>query len=83
VRVACEKFRAALCERAKEALGLNSMVGLTVRDAAVFIKFFPEKRITLKELAERYTGENAISVKDEYVAQTTQMDGETGQGAPA
>ena len=82
VRVACEKFRAALCERAKEALGLNSTVGLTVQDAAVFIKFFPEKRITLRELAERYTGENAISVKDEYVAQTTQMDGETGQGAP-
>lgn len=30
------------CDKAKIELGLNSTAGLTVADAAVFIKFFPK-----------------------------------------
>lgn len=82
IKVACENMRTELFERAKIQLGLNSTVGLVLEKGEVVLSFFPQKRISYRELSEIYTGNDIIEAKGEFVAQTTQMDPETGQGAP-
>jgi len=83
VKLAMESFRKKLFEIVKEELGLNSSVGLETKDKMVFLKIFPKKRIDFKEIAERLNdkGEKLI-VTESFVAQTTEMDIDTGQGAP-
>jgi CO/xanthine dehydrogenase Mo-binding subunit len=81
IKKACENFIEILKEIAKKELRLNSTVGLIVKNGEVYLDIFPQKRISFEELSKRYR-DNPISAKGEFVAQTVQMDPETGQGAP-
>ncbi len=82
IKLACENFRDVLLEGARVELGLNSTVGLEILKGDVYLSFFPEKRISFEELAEKYNGEDEIKANGEFIAQTVEMDPETGQGAP-
>ena len=82
IKIACENMEKELFEKAKIELGLNSTVGLKLEGGEVVLSFFPEKRISYKELSENYKNENMIEARGEFTAQTTEMDHETGQGAP-
>ena len=81
IKIACENFKDKLIEISKEELELNSAHGLVVEKGEVYLKIFPEKRISLKELANKY-GDGIIEAEGEFIAQTVEMDPETGQGAP-
>lgn len=81
VKKACENFKDRLIDIAKEELKLNSTHGLKVEKGEIYLEFFPDKRISFKELAEKY-GDGTIRGEGEFVAQTVEMDPETGQGAP-
>lgn len=81
VRIACENMKTKLIELAKDALELNSTAGLFAEDGEIYLGIFPQKRITYKELSERYKDEK-VRVKGSFTAQTVKMDEETGQGAP-
>lgn len=82
IKIACENMRNELFERAKTELTLNSTAGLIVEKGEVILSFFPQKRISYSELAKVYNEENTIEASGIFTAQTTQMDEETGQGAP-
>lgn len=81
VRIACENMKTKLIELAKDELGLNSTAGLFAKDGVIYLGIFPQKRISYKELSDRYKDET-IRVKGSFTAQTVKMDEETGQGAP-
>lgn len=82
IKGACENMREKLFEYAKVEMGLNSTVGLMAEKGEIILSFFPQKRISYKELSKRYKDENIIEAKGVFTAQTTEMDEETGQGAP-
>lgn len=82
IKIACENMRNELFEKAKIQLGLNSTAGLILEKGEVVLSFFPQKRISYKKLSEIYTGDDIIEANGEFIAQTTQMDPDTGQGAP-
>lgn len=87
VRIAAEKLKNTLLEKAKEQLGLNTALGLDISDGEIFLKTKKEIRISLKELAEKMYGAGEIEaelVREEatFIAQTTEMDQENGQGCP-
>ncbi|WP_353094535.1 molybdopterin cofactor-binding domain-containing protein [Tissierella praeacuta] len=82
IKVACENMKNELFHRAKVELGLNSTAGLVLENGEVVLSFFPKKRISYKKLAEIYKDDGIIESKGEFAAQTTEMDPETGQGAP-
>ncbi len=81
IKVACENFKAEIINIAQKELKLNSNRGLKVENGEIYLEFFPEKRISFKELADKY-GDGNIASDGEFVAQTVEMDSETGQGAP-
>lgn len=81
IKIAAENLRAQILVKAKEILGLNTTVGLDIKDGKVFIKSFPTKSMTLKELGQ-VLKEQPLRAEGEFTAQTTQIDTETGQGAP-
>lgn len=81
VRIACENMKTKLIELAKDELGLNSTAGLFAKDGVIYLGIFPQKRISYKELSDRYK-DDTIRVKGSFTAQTVKMDEETGQGAP-
>lgn len=80
IKIACENFLEELKKVAQKELGLNTTVGLILEDERVYLNFFPQKSITLKELSEKY--KEKIEADGQFIAQTTEMDKETGQGAP-
>lgn len=82
IKLACENFQEELVEKARIELGLNSTTGLELLNGEVYLKFFPEKTISFKTLAEKYKGEDEIKAEGIYTAQTVEMDSETGQGVP-
>jgi len=81
IKNACENLRLKLFEKARIELGLNSTAGLALENGNVVLSIFPQMRISYKELSEKYTDE-IIEEEGEFVAQTTTMDPDTGQGAP-
>jgi len=81
VKKACENFKDRLIDIAKEELELNSTHGLKVEKGEIYLEFFPDKRISFKELVDKY-GDGTIQGEGEFIAQTVEMDSETGQGAP-
>lgn len=81
VKIACENFKEKLKEVAKERLNLNSTAALKVEGGEVYLEIFPQKRISLEEMADALGGDT-LEARGSFVAQTTQMDPETGQGAP-
>lgn len=82
IRIACENMKKELFEKAKIELSLNSTSGLILDKGEVVLGFFPQKRISYKRLSEIYNNDDIIESKGEFTAQTTEMDLETGQGAP-
>lgn len=82
IKIACENMRSELFEKAKIELGLNSTAGLIAENGEIVLSFFPQKRISFEELSKKYHGNDIIKASGEFVAQTTEMDPETGQGAP-
>lgn len=82
IKIACENMKKELLEKAKIELNLNSTSGLTLEKGEVILSFFPQKRISYKKLSEIYYNDDIIEAKGEFTAQTTEMDKETGQGAP-
>ena len=81
IKIACENFINRLKEIGKEELKLNSTYGLIVEKGEIYLEFFPQKRISFKELSQIY-GDGNIEGEGEFTAQTVEMDLETGQGAP-
>lgn len=81
IKIACENFKDKLKEIAREKLKLNSTAGLKVERGEVYLEIFPQKRISLEKIADM-VGEDTIEAEGNFVAQTVQMDPETGQGAP-
>jgi len=82
IKIACENMRSELFEKARVELGLNATAGLILENGEVILSFFPQKRISYKELSKLYKYENMIKAEGIFTAQTTEMDSETGQGAP-
>ncbi|RKD31668.1 xanthine dehydrogenase family protein molybdopterin-binding subunit [Thermohalobacter berrensis] len=80
IKLACEKLKRDILEVAKDYLGLNSIVGLTLKNGYVYPKTLPEKRVSLGEISESL--ESSLKEEAVFTAQTTEMDEETGQGAP-
>lgn len=81
IKIAAEKLKEAILISSKEKLGLNTTIALEVKEGRVFVKSFPEKSISFRELAQLLK-ENPLQREGEFTAQTTQIDTETGQGAP-
>lgn len=81
IKIAAEKLKEAILISSKEKLGLNTTVGLELKDGRVYVKSFPDKSITLKELAQFFK-DHPLKAEGEFIAQTVQIDVETGQGAP-
>ncbi|TJX15622.1 nicotinate dehydrogenase medium molybdopterin subunit [Tissierella creatinini] len=81
VKIACENFNKRLFDLAKVELGLNSTAGLVAQDGDIYLGIFPQKRISYKDLSEKYK-DDIIRVVGSFTAQTVKMDDETGQGAP-
>ncbi len=81
IKVACKNFKDKLKEVAKDELKLNAIHGLTVEKGEIYLEFFPQKRISFKELSKIY-GDDNIEAEGEFIAQTVEIDPETGQGAP-
>lgn len=82
IKLACENFKDELIEKARVELNLNSTTGLELLNEQVYLKFFPQRKISFKELAEKYKGKNEIKGDGVFTAQTVEMDAETGQGVP-
>ncbi len=81
VKIACENFNKKLFDLAKVELGLNSTAGLVAQNGEIYLGIFPQKRISYKDLSEKYK-DDIIRVTGSFTAQTVKMDDETGQGAP-
>lgn len=80
VKKACQNFIYTLKEVAREELELNSIEGLKVEGGEIYLEFFPQKRISFKELTTKRA--DIIEAEGEFTAQTVMLDDETGQGAP-
>ncbi|CCJ33254.1 xanthine dehydrogenase family protein molybdopterin-binding subunit [Caloramator australicus] len=78
VKIACENLKEKILEDAAKLLGVNTKVGLCMKDGLIYVKSYPSKKVSLKEIAELNKDLQAEGV---FTAHTTQMD-ENGQGAP-
>lgn len=81
IKKAAEKLRKQILKSAVAKLKLNTDIGLKIENGDVFVKTFPSRRISYKDIAQDFI-ENPLTVEEEFIAQTTEMDKETGQGAP-
>jgi CO/xanthine dehydrogenase Mo-binding subunit len=81
IKLASEQLRDEIIKLAVEKLQLNSHIGLGLKDGYVFVKIYPEKRVSFKEIASELKGD-LLRQEATFIAQTTQMDPETGIGAP-
>ncbi|SET52954.1 purine hydroxylase beta subunit apoprotein [Natronincola peptidivorans] len=81
IKIAAENLREEMIDVAIERLGLNSRVGLAVKNGRIFLKTFPEKGISFEEIA-LLVGDQHLRRTGSFTAQTTQMDEDTGEGAP-
>lgn len=83
IKLAMESFRKELFEIAKDELNLNASIGLATKDRTIYLKMFPQKNISFNEIAEKlHNRGKELIVSEKFIAQTTEMDPETGQGAP-
>lgn len=81
VKKACEKLRVNIITKGTELLKANSDVGVNMRDGDVFIRTFPDLKVSFKEIAENLDNEQ-LKVAASFIAHATEMDVETGQGSP-
>ncbi|WP_430883885.1 xanthine dehydrogenase family protein molybdopterin-binding subunit [Fusibacter sp. JL216-2] len=83
VLLASKSFKKALFVEAANHMGLNSSVGLKTDSGKIWLEILPEKNTTLMEVAEMLEEKDRLlSVTETFTAQTTEMDPETGLGAP-
>lgn len=80
VKIACKKLYKKIIKKAYKQLELNSHVGLDIKNGVVYLKAFPQKNISFKELVKNSS--KSINSLGIFKAQTTKMDLETGQGCP-
>ena len=81
IKKAAEVLREEIVKIAVEILAVNSDTGLVVKNGSVYIKTFPDRKVTFKEIADRI-GEKLLRKEATFIAHSTQMDDETGQGSP-
>lgn len=81
IKIAAEKLKAEMVTIAAGELGLNSSLGVAVKNGRIFLKTLPDKAMTFKEIASLFEGK-ALSREGSFTAQTTRMNEETGEGAP-
>lgn len=81
VKNACEALKERLILLAKEKLGLNSTTGLRVENKRVFFRSLPKLEIDFSSI-ERSFKDNPLRFEGTFIAGTTKMEEETGQGAP-
>lgn len=81
VKKACEKLRMNIIAKGTELLKANSDVGVNMRDGDVFIRTFPDLKVSFKEVAEKLD-EKDLKVEASFIAHATEMNEETGQGSP-
>jgi CO/xanthine dehydrogenase Mo-binding subunit len=80
---AAKQFKLQLFEEAAKRMKLNSAVGLKTEDGAIWLEMLPEKATSFERLAaELETEDRILTVTETFIAQTTEMDSETGMGAP-
>ncbi|WP_251859917.1 molybdopterin cofactor-binding domain-containing protein [Clostridium sp. Marseille-Q2269] len=79
IKLAAEELRKELTKIAAKNLNLNNNIALEFKDGEICLKTFPSKKISIKDIAKIH---GKIRKEGEFVAQTVQMDTETGQGAP-
>ena len=83
VRIASEKLLIKLYDKAALYMGLNTTLGLDIKDGYIFLKFEKDRRISLKEIAERMKAEGETAREEAtFIAQSTTMNDEDGQGSP-
>lgn len=81
IKKAAESLKKEIIRIAVEMLEVNSDTGLAIKDGKVFIKTFPSKNVTFKQIAEKI-GDKLLRKEETFIAHSTQMDDETGQGSP-
>lgn len=81
VKKACEKLRMNIITKGTELLKANSDVGVNMKDGNVFIRTFPDLKVSFKEVAETLD-EKELKVEASFIAHATEMNEETGQGSP-
>ncbi|MDW7673858.1 MAG: molybdopterin cofactor-binding domain-containing protein [Bacillota bacterium] len=83
VRLACQEAKEVMLERAARELGVNTISGLVVKERKVYVKGFPQKYMWIKDVATRVRfGGARLLGEYTFVTHTTELDPETGQGAP-
>lgn len=83
VLLASKSFKKALFSEAAKHMGLNSSVGLKTDNGKIWLEILPEKNTSLVAVADKLEVEDRLlSVTETFTAQTTEMDPETGLGAP-
>ena len=83
VKRAADAFAVEILDIAQELLGLNSNVGFEIKDGVISLKMLPSKNISFAEIAKKLKEKGQkFEVSRQFVAQTTTVDPETGQGAP-
>lgn len=81
IKKAAESLKKEIIKRAVEILELNSETGLKVENKNVYLKTFPDKRVTFEDIAKSFK-DNLLRKEEVFIAHSTQMDEEEGQGCP-
>lgn len=80
IKMAAEELKKELINIAVKELGLNSDIGLEMKDGKIYLKILPSKYITFAQIAAMQP--EPLRTFATFTAQTVQIDPETGQGAP-
>ena len=81
VKKACEKLRDNIIKKGTEILKANSDTGIALKNENVFIRTLPDTKISFKEIAQDLE-EKDLKTYAEFIAHATEMNEETGKGAP-
>jgi CO/xanthine dehydrogenase Mo-binding subunit len=83
VKMACKEAKQVLLERAARELRVNTIEGLVLGEGKIFVKSFPQKYLWIKDVATRARfGGARLLGEYTFITHTTELDRETGQGAP-
>lgn len=81
IKRAAEALKQDIIKIAVEMLGVNSDTGLVVKEGYVYNKTFPSNKVSFKEIADKI-GDELLRKEATFIAHSTKMDDETGQGSP-
>lgn len=83
IKLAMETLKKKLFEIARVELKLNTTIGLEAKENMIYLKIFPQKRISFEKIARKLKSKGKkLIVTESFTAQTTEMDIDTGQGVP-